>query len=119
MIRFMGIDAIATVSQYANNGNVAIRLVAADTEHNSNMDSYPGEPLCNVTINTDGIMPDELCIKNYSENEGLLNLLLAAQWAETPHRYIDAGDAGYVSLPVVRPIGYLADLISTGGYINE
>ncbi len=55
--------------QYAN-GSIALRLVVATT----------GEPLATATLCLPGVelAEDEVIIKTYSENEGLLDALVAA-----------------------------------------
>lgn len=47
----------------------------------------------------EGLEPDEVAIKDYSENVGMLKALLAAEIITQPHRYIQSG---FVSFPVCR-----------------
>lgn len=62
-------DATVVLSRYVSTDNLAIVLVAQD-----------GEPLCTVTVNHPGTaVPDGIvCIKDYSENEGVLAALKRA-----------------------------------------
>lgn len=53
--------------------------------------------------------PDEIAIKNYSENEGVLAALVTAGLVAPPHRTVQQG---HVSFPIVRPLGELATAIS-------
>lgn len=75
-------------SSYVQGGNPAW-VLSDDT----------GEQYITATVNLPGLAPDELAIKTYSENEGLLEALLAADVIELPHRWVASG---FVSIPVVR-----------------
>jgi hypothetical protein len=56
-------------------------------------------PFANCTINMVGLEHDELAIKNYSENEGMLDFLLKEGIVERPHRY---ESSGYVLVPICK-----------------
>jgi len=60
---------------------------------------YEGEPIarCNAWIK--GLAPDEVAIKNYFENEGMLDSLRAAGVVSAPVRY---ADSGHVQLPICK-----------------
>jgi hypothetical protein len=45
------------------------------------------------------LLPDEVAIKNYCENEGILESLLDAGIVAPPHRFIQSG---YVSFPICK-----------------
>lgn len=65
-------------------------------------DAETGEPTATATLNFDGyetLAPDEVAIKHYSENEGMLDVLLAAGIVAPPHRVIPTG---FVAVPVCR-----------------
>lgn len=57
------------------------------------------EQLTIITVNLDQLEPGEYAIKNYSENTGMLEALLAKDLIELPHRYVQQG---FVSFPIVR-----------------
>lgn len=50
-------------------------------------DGFP-EPWCTAACNVPGLLIGEVAIKNYSENEGILDALLEAGIVKAPHRYI-------------------------------
>jgi hypothetical protein len=66
-------DVNVVVEEYARDGSLAIRLVAADTEHNRENSIFPGEPICTASICLvdHNAQPDCFWLKNYIENEGL------------------------------------------------
>ncbi len=75
--------------QYRNNNALALELVETKT----------GEPFMTCTVNNPDISDGEVAIKNYSENEGVLDFLIKEGIIEPPHRFISSG---YVSLPVCK-----------------
>ena len=70
--------------EYADNGRKAITLI----------DQEDGMPFCTATINVPEIplQDDEVIIKNYSENAGILELLEEAGYIQ------DTGDIVYVGM---------------------
>lgn len=50
-------------------------------------DGYP-EPWCTAAIKIPGLLIGEVAIKDYSENEGILDVLVSAGIVKAPHRYI-------------------------------
>lgn len=77
-VKFMQYDCVAQFGRYSNNRN-AIQL----------LDEVTGEPIAKATVNLDGvkIAPDEVAIKNYAENKGMLVAMVAAGIVSTPVRY--------------------------------
>ena len=75
---------VIVIDKYTNNGRPAISLFATD-----------GEPIARVTVN----IPDaplgkrEILIKDYSENEGILNWMVASGLVEDTGKVIPAGHA--------------------------
>lgn len=65
----------------------------------SMMDAADHLPYANCTINIPGLEIDEVAIKDYSENEGMLEFLISEDIVEKPHREVYSG---YVSIPVCR-----------------
>lgn len=76
-------------------------------------DSSDGERYCTATVNlpTDRMDADEVAVKNYSENAGVLDALTAAGVVGPPVRHISSG---YVDIPVCRlqpaVVGWIAAL---------
>ena len=63
-------------------------------------DEEDGLPYCRATISVQNKLEDgEVAIKNYSENEGILESLISAGIVFPPHRVIDQG---YVKIPVCK-----------------
>jgi len=52
-----------------------------------------------ATVWIDGLAEDELAVKDYSENEGMLDCLLESGLVEKPHRW---ESTGFVRVPVTR-----------------
>lgn len=77
--RFKHYDCELQWSKYmAGSQPVALRLVAADTGHNNAYDVMAGEPIATATVYIEGV---ELggritAIKDWSENEGMLDFLV-------------------------------------------
>lgn len=77
----------AVLDTYQNGGH-AIRIFESD-----------GGPWTTATTWVDGLEPDEVAIKNYSENVGMLKMLLDAEIVAPPHRF---HNSGWVTIPVCR-----------------
>lgn len=58
-----------------------------------------GMPYATCTAQIDGLAPDEFAIKNWTENEGMLDVLIANEIVEPPHRWVESG---FVSVPICR-----------------
>ena len=101
-IEFLNIDCEIVMQKYPANGQLAIGLIARDTEHNTvERNMHPGEPVTEATsclVNA-SFEEDETAIKNYSENQGVLDVLLDAGIVELTGKTIENG---YASFPVVR-----------------
>ena len=66
------------------------------------LDSETGwEPWTTATVNLNGLEGDEVAIKNYSENEGLLELLTGLGVIEPPHRRVQSG---FVSIDICNMV---------------
>lgn len=63
------------------------------------IDCADGFPYAMATVNFPNLQPTEVAIKDYSENEGVLDFLLANHIIEQPHRYIQSG---WVNIPVCK-----------------
>lgn len=81
-IKFLGFKCRLEKGQYPN-GRIALELVEIGTE----------EPVLVATINmvNEYLLEDELIIKNYSENEGVLDVLINAQVISEPIRFVYTG----------------------------
>lgn len=87
--RFLGEELTIWKGNYAENNRVALELVAND-----------GEPFMTATVNTSESIPDgHVTIKNYSENESLLEVLIENRIVERPAFKIAIG---YVRIDVCK-----------------
>jgi len=68
------------VKQEYNNGRVALEMVGTG--------KHEGEPILVATINVpnEKLAKDEVIIKNYSENQGILDVLVMARIISAPIR---------------------------------
>jgi len=89
-INFLGFECRIEMGQYSN-GRTALELVEIGTE----------EPVLIATVNApfEPLMNDEVIIKNYSENEGILEVLIAAKVVGAPIRF---ASTGWTSSPVCK-----------------
>jgi hypothetical protein len=87
-IRWAGKSCAADFPRY-NNGRIGIILL------------HKGEDWAVASVNlvAERMEDDEVAIKDYSENEGMLDALIAAGVVQAPHRF---ADSGYVRIPICR-----------------
>ena len=91
-VKFAGFDCYVVISTY-NTGGHAIILT----------DTMDGEQVAVATINVPIaglIAPDEVVIKDYSENEGLLEILVEAGVISKPLTYVSV--SRFVEAPVCK-----------------
>jgi len=75
--------------RYQNN-RIAIELVTARQE---------SWAVASVNLPNERMEETEVAIKDYSDNEGMLDALIAAGVVQAPHRF---ADSGYVRIPICR-----------------
>lgn len=90
VVKFKRWTCVLEFGQY-NNGRTAIELI----------DKKNGEPVMVATVNIPEakIEADEIIIKDYSENEGILEILVNAGVISKPSRTISSG---YIEAPVCK-----------------
>ncbi|MFK5892637.1 MAG: hypothetical protein QM504_05405 [Pseudomonadota bacterium] len=102
-VNFLGYDCDIKLHEYTANKQRAIELVIADTDlnHEKDKDLIAGEPMCMATVCMSHYVFDkhETAIKNYSENEGILDILIDAGIIELADKFINSG---FITVPVVR-----------------
>lgn len=82
-VKFLGIECSVKFSEYPN-GQTKIQLY----------DLLDGAPYCTATApSPEPLMEEEVAIKNWSENEGILDALVAAEIIYAPHHQIRTGYA--------------------------
>ncbi len=65
-------------------------------------DSSDGTPYAIATTKIQGVLNEgEVAIKDWSENEGMLNFLVENNFVEKPHRFVEQG---YVKVPICKLI---------------
>lgn len=82
-VTFLNYNCVVLFERYRNNNRICLSLVDEDD----------GEPVATATTNLPDISldEDEVIIKNYSENEGILRALIDAKVVKSPERFVDAG----------------------------
>ena len=92
-VKFQDWDCIATYAQYGN-GRLAIILV----------DAEDSSPIATATVNLpdEDMTDDEVAIKDYSENEGMLAALLDSGLISKPVRL---AFSGFVTVPICKFLG--------------
>ncbi len=88
----------AQITRYRSGGGNAIQLVAAADDPENEI--YAGEPIATASINLPiALESDEVIIKDYSENEGMVDALVAAGIIGKPLRYVSSG---FIEAPVCK-----------------
>lgn len=89
-VKFAGFDCIVKRTKYMNNNNLALVL----------LDKESGEMVARVTVNTEQKLPDDVAlVKDYSENEGMLEAITEAGLVE---EVIGYAPLGFVVAPIVK-----------------
>ena len=89
-INHNGFELIAQFTTYKN-GQVAIKLT-------DNSDGFP-YTTATVCIEDDLLNEGEVAIKDYSENEGILNSLIESDIIDHPHAFIWTG---HIRVPICK-----------------
>jgi hypothetical protein len=97
-IEFKGYHCLLMKQHYASNDRVALQLI----------DKEDGGPVAMATVNIpDAELADgEIIVKNYSENEGMLEALVTAGYAEDTRRSVASG---FISAPVCKLLKHGTD----------
>lgn len=90
-IVFQDTELILDIDKYSNNNRLYIGLFEEET----------GEYYMDATVNLPEVelAEDEVAIKNYSENEGILETLIEAGVVSSPIRTVQSG---WVTIPIVK-----------------
>jgi hypothetical protein len=86
-VKFLGEDCTVSLQSYTRGGQ-ALQLMCED-----------GSPMATATVWVEGLENDELAIKDYSENEGMYEVLRDAGIIQPMHRTIRSG---WVDIKVTR-----------------
>ena len=86
-VKFKEWDCNVVLAKYGN-GRIAIQLLEVDTH----------QPIATATLNVPSsacpIEEDEVIVKDYAENQGMLNCLVDAGVVSPPHRVVPLPYAG-------------------------
>ena len=84
---FLGTDCLVLVTHYQHGGSVCLELLVADD----------GESMTVATVNVPGaaLADGEVIIKDYSENEGVMDALIAAGVIEDTGKLLPGRGAGF------------------------
>lgn len=65
-----------------------------------------GEPFAAMSVNVpdESLDPDEMAIKDYGENEGVLDFLIRNKIVSEPVRYVYSG---FVRIPICKFLGFI------------
>ena len=101
IVCFSNIDCEVIKKRYVINDQIAIQLVASDSERNILKGTCPGKPVCTATqcIVSEKFSESATAIKDYYENKGVFNVLKAAGLIEETIHYLHEGSFYY---PVVK-----------------
>ena len=92
LIKFNGETYILHISRYQSNNQTSLQLLTEE-----------GLPFMTITKNIEHVIleEDEVIIKDYSENEGILQALIKENVIAKPHETINSG---YVKLHICQLI---------------
>ena len=92
-MEFRGTEISIDYTQTYSNGKPVIDFYETET----------GEPYLTATTNIDGLnlAQDEILIKDYSENEGVLDFLIQNKIVEPTGKYVESG---WVKIPICKLI---------------
>lgn len=96
VFQFIGIDCTLVKESYASKNKevrLALRVVAADSQHNIDNGVMEGEPVAMASLNmpTTPLKENEVVIKSYGENQGLLTILANAGVVKRTGRFVFTG----------------------------
>jgi len=86
------------LEEYVNSSNIAIVLRNADIIDEDECKELPDmADIAVATVNITGVklQHDEVAIKDYSENEGMLKALIMANIVHMPHKFVKGGFAEF------------------------
>jgi len=98
---FLDIDCDVLKKHYVSNDQIAIQLVASDTEKNKVSGACPGEPVCTATqcFMREKFSESSTAIKDFYKNRGVFDVLKGAGLIEETTHYVHEGCFYY---PVVK-----------------
>lgn len=91
VVRFRDWECVVEVGIYRYNDRISLVLV--------DKKSTGAVAIATTNVIDIHLEDDEVCIKDYSENEGILGALLSAGVVLVPHRFVPSG---FVIIPVCR-----------------
>lgn len=94
IVKFQGTDLLLEQAFYGN-GRKALCLHEFDEEFGCYMDYMTAS----VNLVDEDLAEDEICIKDYSENTGILQALVEAGVVSNPIRMVSSG---FVQIPVCK-----------------
>lgn len=92
--KFRGVDVALRYSTYQKNNRIAIQMMRV-------LNGKDSEPYTVVTVNlpNEAVAPDEVAIKDYAENDGILEWLVIEGIVSEPIWY---GQSGYTQIPICK-----------------
>lgn len=105
-IQFKDWKCILYVAEYSGNHRTVLQLLNAESIVEDDYVIPEGTEMiaiCTVNLPDEHLEKDEVCIKDYSENEGMLKCLVDAKVISEPIRYTSSG---HVSIPICKLLKY-------------
>lgn len=98
LVNFAGYSCEIRISRYATTNNIAIQLVMKDP------DEHYYEPIATATVNAMPLPDNQIAVKDYSENEGMMDALAEAGVIETYNGVSGIGgfNSGFVAIPIAQ-----------------
>ena len=90
VVEYKGLAMSLSVSRYADNERIALLLKEPDGQLYT---------VCSSNLPAEEMAEDEVAIKSYSENEGILDMLIQNNVVSHPVRY---AHSGHVELPICK-----------------
>ena len=92
---FLEEECYVSQLNYQDNDNISLQLYTMEFD----------ELMCTASVNTDLVLPDNyVAIKDYGENEGILDALIQAKVIGVPVEFIQSG---FAFIPVCKFLGVI------------
>jgi len=101
-VKFHEWNCIVEFSHYLNNNRISIALYNADPIKEDGYTAEPGTELiliASTNLVDEVILEDEVAIKNYSENDGIMFVLIHAKIISPAIRHVPSGHA---NIPICK-----------------
>ena len=100
-IKIDGYDMILKKEEYQNGKTALVIIIGNGNDALEEMGMQPGDEYTVVTVNLPNVelQDNEICVKNYTENEGLFEQLIEQKILRDTGRKVKTG---FVSIPIAE-----------------